>query len=250
MKKKTRLLVVALLFIIFMSLFVYVKYFSKYTEPYDTIIIPKVIMQTAKEKPEPYIVEKFNTLCPNWEYIHFNDEEIMKFFKENPLTDFPKIADKFNSIKNGAHKADLFRYYYIYVKGGVFVDSDAMLEKNLDDILGNIQFFSVGSENINPGTIFQGLIGAVPKNKIIYESLIHAYNIDIEVLDKDYHLLIRNLYNIIYKGMSSYEENYDFNIKLFQERFMEGEQAISEIYDPVNDNVILKHYQGSKIIPK
>ena len=249
MHKKTRLLIAVLLFVIFMSMCVNIRYFSTYTEPYDTII-PKVIMQTAKEKPKAYIVEKFKSICPNWEYIHFNDEEIITFFKENPLTDFPKIADKFNSIKIGAHKADLFRYYYIYVKGGVFVDSDAMLEKNLDDVLDDCHFFSVGSKDINPDTIFQGLIGAVPKNEIIFKALKDAYNIDDDKLVNDYHLLIRNLYNIIHQGKSSFEGNFDFKIKLFQERWMEGKsQLVSEIYDPLTEEIILKHYPVSKEIP-
>lgn len=250
MHKKNRLLIVALFFVIFASLFVYIRYFSVHTEPYDTITIPKVIMQTAKEKPKPYVVQKFKSICPNWEYIHFDDEEIIKFFEENPLDEFPRIADKFKSIKNGAHKADLFRYYYIYVKGGVFVDSDAMLEKNLDDVLDDCHFFSVGSKEITPDTIFQGLIGAVPKNEIVFEALMDAYNIDDDKLAKDYHLLIRNLYNIIYKGNTTFEGNFDFKIKLFQERWLDEElKSISEIFDPLTEEIILKHYPMSKEIP-
>lgn len=253
MSKKTSIFVyiVVLLFVILTSVLIYVTYFPLHIEPYNTMTIPKVIMQTAKEKPENYIIEKFNTICPKWEYIHFNDEEIREFFRENPLTEFPNITTKFNSIKNGAHKADLFRYYYIYVKGGVFIDSDAMLEKNLDDVLGNCQFFSVGSANIHPDTIFQGLIGAVPNNEIIYKALVDAYNINDKDLADDYLVLTRNLYNIIYQGKSNYEENYDFKIKLFQERWIEGAQMpTSEIYDPITQEVILKHYCVSKVIPK
>lgn len=241
--------IVVLLFVMLTAVLIYVTYFPLHIETYTTMTIPKTIMQTAKEKPENYIVEKFNTLCPKWEYIHFNDEEIREFFRKNPLDDFPNITEKFNSIKNGAHKADLFRYYYIYVKGGVFIDSDAMLEKNLDDVLGNCQFFSVASSLINPGTIFQGFIGAVPNNEIMYKALLDVYNINIDDLDGDYLVLTRNLHKIIYQGKSNYEENYDFKIKLFEERWGEGE-AVAEIYDTNTKETVLKHFCISKIIPK
>ena len=40
-------------------------------------IIPKIIMQTAKEKPEQYIINMIHKFTPDWEYIHFIDSEII-----------------------------------------------------------------------------------------------------------------------------------------------------------------------------
>jgi len=94
--------------------------------------------------------------CPDWTYIHFTDNDIITFFNNNPLDEFSNIIDKFNSIKNGAHKADLFRYYFIYIKGGVFLDSDAMFQTDINNICLNYDFFTVNniSLNCNPGCIF------------------------------------------------------------------------------------------------
>ena len=37
----------------------------------------------------------------------------------------------------GAHKADLFRYYYLYINGGVYIDSDLMITTNIENIILN-----------------------------------------------------------------------------------------------------------------
>jgi len=159
--------------------------------------IPKIIFQTSKNKrPLPYIIKMIKNKAPEWDYIHFTDLEIIKFFINNPIEEFPDIINKFNSIKCGAHKADLFRYYFLYIKGGVFIDDDAMLQYDMNYISSDYDFFSVNSSYC-PGCIFQGLIGAVPQNKIIYEALKDAYNINIKKLNEDYLLICRNLYKII-----------------------------------------------------
>lgn len=162
--------------------------------------IPKIIFQTSVNKPNEYLVNMIKNLSPDWTYIHFNDNEIIDFFKNNYLEEFPNIIEKFNSIKTGAHKADLFRYYFIYIKGGVFLDSDAMLQKNINEIVKDYNFFTVESTHYCPLCIFQGLIGANPNNQIIYEALKDIYNIDNQLLIEDYLIICKNLYNILKKS--------------------------------------------------
>ena len=41
-------------------------------------------------------------------------KDIIEYFKTNPLDEFPLITDVFHKLKTGAHKADLFRYYFLY----------------------------------------------------------------------------------------------------------------------------------------
>jgi mannosyltransferase OCH1-like enzyme len=203
----------------------------------DTII-PKVLFQTSIKKPEQYIVDKFTSNMNNeWKYCHFNDEEIIDFFKKNYLEEFSDIIAKFNSMPKGAHKADLFRYYYIYVKGGVYVDSDAMITVNIDEIVKDYSFFSVQGGN---NGIFQGLIGACPKNEIIYKALLDAYNINIELLSKIYLLLCYNLHKIIH------DNSYNFKYKLYHDKKLSNDEY--GIYD--GDKLILIHYCTKKIIPR
>ena len=140
--------------------------------------IPKIIFQTSRKKPEQYIVNKILSKCDNWKYIHYNDEEAIHFFNENYIEEFKDIVIHFNKMPCGPHKADLFRYYHLYITGGVFMDSDAMIEMNIENIIQDYIFFSVYS--IIPNTIFQGFIGSTPKNNIIYKALCDAYNINIQ----------------------------------------------------------------------
>ena len=204
--------------------------------------IPKIIFQTSKNKrPLPYIVKMIKNKATNWEYIHFTDLEIIKFFINNPIEEFPNIIQKFKSIKCGAHKADLFRYYFIYIKGGVFIDDDAMIQYDMDYICGDYDFFSVNSSYC-PGCIFQGLIGAIPQNKIIYEALKDAYNINIKKLNEDYLLICRNLYNIIKNNI------WNFKYKIYDEIY--GSNKVAIMIDKEKNNlIILAHYFNKKIVP-
>ena len=215
----------------------------------NKIIIPTTIFQTSVNKPEQHVIDKIMSKCENYTYKHFNDAEIIEFFKNNYIDEFKNVIDKFHNIKNGAHKADLFRYYYLYVNGGIFLDSDAMVEMNIHDLITDESFFSILSpaHYIHGNVIFNGFIGTVPKNEIIYKALKDIYNISVDVLNDNYHIICKNLFLIID------EKKYDFKIKLFNEETWE--QYLQENCNYIktrdeNNNIVLKHYCFDKKIPK
>jgi len=202
--------------------------------------IPKVFFQTAKTQPETHVrtlIEK--QLSADWKYEFYSDADIINFFTTNQMeAEFPNIITKFNSLKNGAHKADLFRYYYLFVKGGVFMDSDAMIYKPIDSIVKTYGFFSVNSSSL-PGSIFQGIIGSVPKNPIVYKALKHLYDLDPECLDSDYHFIVKTLYNILN------ETGIEYDYKFYQElRTTTGDKIIDD-----DDSILFIHYWNTKVIP-
>lgn len=205
------------------------------TEP----IIPKILFQTDKMSPDNYVIDKLLSKCEGWEYLFFTDLDILNFFDEYRLEEFPLIKNKFNEMPTGAHKADLFRYYFLYVKGGVFVDSDAMIETNLDTIVKDYTFFSVKSTYVS-GAIFQGFIGATSHNSIIYEALLDAYTVNVEKLKYAYHMLCRNLNDILLRHSTE-------NIKLYTERYLSDDSV--QILNDAGE-IILIHYWKFKIIPK
>jgi hypothetical protein len=179
--------------------------------------------------------------CPNWEYKHFTDAEILAFFDENSLEEFPLIKEQFNKIIKGSHKSDLFRYYFLYINGGFHIDSDAKIQTNIETIVKDYDFVSVLS--LNPGTLFQGLIGAYPKHPIIYEALKHAYNVDTEVLNNNYFLFCKEIYDIIHsKGVV-----YD-NIKLYNESIDES-NSFANTYNTETNEKLFTHYFQTKQIP-
>lgn len=222
------------------------KWYNMYKNLQFKTIIPKIILQTSVNKPEQYVIDKIMSKCNNYTYIHFTNDEIIEFFKNNYIEEFKNVIEKFHSIKSGAHKATLFRYYFLYLNGGIFLDSDAMIEMNIYELINDESFFSVSSHHHQCDKIvFCGFIGAEPKNEIIYKALQDVYNISINMLDF-HHMLYRNLFLIMN------EKKYDFKIKLFQqetwEEFCEGQCNYAKSRNENND-IVLKHYCFDKKIP-
>jgi lipopolysaccharide biosynthesis glycosyltransferase len=204
--------------------------------------IPRVLFQTNKKKNEEYVLDMINLkLGAHWDYKFYSDDDIIKFFEDNPVEELHDIIQKYNSIISRAHKADLFRYYYLYVNGGVFMDSDAMIYANIEYIVKDFNFVSVNS-SCHPGVIFQGILGASPKNEIIKRALFHAYNTEPQQLQVFYHYLCKQLYDIIK------ENTFWYNIKLYNEQRINDEIG-DDIFDE-NHILLFKHYWKYKIIPQ
>jgi len=165
--------------------------------------IPKIVMQTSKNTLPEKQVEQLKKKINGWHYEFFNDTDILKFFKDNSDNKYKKITEKFNSIPSGEHKADLFRYYYIYKKGGVYLDSDLMVYDSLDTIIGKNTLVSVRA--LSPeGSCFNGFIAATPRHPIIEKALTHMYNMDYTILKTDYYCITKEFCKIIrdYEGGS------------------------------------------------
>ena len=205
-------------------------------------MIPKVIVQSSRNGIPDYVVNMIKENSPGWEYIHFSDNEIIDFFIQNPLLEFPDVIQKFCNFVYGEHRADLFRYYYLYVKGGVYIDSDAMIEDNIENIVKDYDFLSVNS-NYLPGSIFQGFIGAVPQNIIIYEALNDLYNINYMSLINDFHILCKNMHGFVLLHKD------DCKVKLYEEQPVNNN--CYNIVDSENaDKLVLVHYSETKVIPE
>ena len=201
-------------------------------------MITKVLFQKSKSNVENYIVDMIKlNLTDEWKYENYINGDEINFFNSNPLEEFPDIVSKFNSIEKQPHKADLFRYYYMYIKGGVYLDSDAMLYDNIENIIKNYDFVSVNS--CYPASIFNGFIASSPSHPIIYQALKDMYNINTKSLDLDYHKPGKFLYNLINNN------KYD-NIYLYNE-YMNNGIGFSYNEDRM---CIIKHYPIKKIIPK
>ena len=61
-------------------------------------MIPKNIVQTSRQKPQEYIVEQIKSKSSGWAYFHYDDREVIQFFLEHPLLEFPNVVNKFFSF--------------------------------------------------------------------------------------------------------------------------------------------------------
>lgn len=205
--------------------------------------IPKVIIQTSKNDLPKIYTEVIKNKIHGYQYLHFKDKDILEFFKENPISDFKNIDKIFKNIKRGEHKADLFRYYYLYVKGGIYFDSDLIIYKHPADIVKDYDFVSV--ENKYFKWISQFFIASTPKHPIIYKALKNLYDLNLKELDSNYHLLLYNLYNIIFNKDDEY-----YNIHLYNEKMNTLKCFISEIKDE-DKTILFRHFNvpGSGLVP-
>ena len=98
--------------------------------------IPKKIHQTWYTKNVPYLIKRninyMKNLNPEFEYFFYDDEDILDYIKKN-YDD--RILRAYKKLKIGASKADYFRYLVLYKEGGIYLDLDALIIKNLNNLI-------------------------------------------------------------------------------------------------------------------
>lgn len=135
-----------------------VKHFAKkQKQPYSNII------QTIKNKSNipSYIHEAFDKHGNGMLREIYDDNDCRQFLSQH----FGKrYVDKFDYMVLGCHKADMFRYAYLYIHGGIYMDIKCIPLKDLKSVFyDNSQSFFVES--------FNGIIATPPKNTLMLECL-------------------------------------------------------------------------------
>jgi|LakMenEpi03Aug12_release.lakeMendotaPanAssembly.Ray.scaffolds.fasta_scaffold114045_3 hypothetical protein len=183
----------------------------------------KTIIQTSKKSPIQKNVNMLMKSFDGWEYKHFNDKECIEYIRNNKTSEFSNSEKVFLSFKTGQHKADFFRYFYLYTSGGLFIDSDLMIYKNIDSyILETNKDFASCVSLVIKETIFQGFLFAKKENEIIYETLKKMYFTSTEQLEemnsgtrKGYYLPTRDLFKMLElkndKDYQIFTESHLFN---------------------------------------
>lgn len=207
----------------------------------DTYIptISKNILQVTKENPvNCTVVNKIKKILDGYSYYWFNDENMYRYIQNNKLEEFPNIINHIKSLSMGQHKADIFRYYWLYINGGIFMDDDLMIEKEID--FKNNTFVSVKSYHTNKNILFNGFIACSKFNQIIYKALKQSYLTSNTNLLMNYHLFCGQFYTI-YKNL-----NKNQNTFLLQEvKSPEFTEGVKSYY---NNDHLLTHWCYSKKI--
>ena len=137
-------------------------------------MIPKTIIQTYSTDKLPQAMqratESWKLLNPNYNYVFFNDEMCRNFIKENFNKD---VVKSFDCLIPGAFKADLFRYCFLYINGGVYTDIDNICMVPLSDIINEEdRFVSVKDNSFgNQGLIYNSFIASERNNPILKKAI-------------------------------------------------------------------------------
>ena len=194
--------------------------------------IPKVIISTYydKNKIPQKVFENIKKYAHDYQYIVFDDNQIITFLKKYYP---PNVLNAFHELHKGAHKADLFRYCYLYIYGGIYLDIKTQLIEPIEKTFNKpyTNFYTVLS--LHKPTIYQGIIACAPKNPIFLQLIDHIVNVKKPVkryfeFTADFYKKLRNYYNFYEFNNQFYLDNNQnktknnsqkrkFNLYLFKE---------------------------------
>tara|TARA_B100001027_G_scaffold215135_1_gene188515 strand:- start:2560 stop:3267 length:708 start_codon:yes stop_codon:yes gene_type:complete len=194
--------------------------------------IPKVIIQTYsnKTKVPQKVFENIQKFAPGFKHIIFDDNECIQFLRDTYSEHFVTI---FNSFPRGAHKSDFFRYCYLYIHGGYYLDIKIELIKNLNEIVMNDTFlYTVLSFNKN--SLFQGILFCPPKLEIMKKAFNNMVETSTKQKNYQYNYFTIKLYDFVKTDVGTLElqpglnEGKQYSYYLFKE---ECSQNASDCYD-------------------
>ena len=164
-------------------------------------MIPKILHYCwfGKQQKSPLI-----TSCiQSWRDLH-PDYQIIEWNETNSDLAHPFTEEAYK-LKKWAFVSDYIRLKVLYEYGGIYLDTDMMMVKSLNDLLLNTCFFGAEDKKLINAAVF----GCVKKHKFI-EACLHIYN-GIN-LDKS-----TNFYDIAIPFLVTNFFNNKYNIDSFEQ---------------------------------
>ena|SRR2546426_4807720 len=129
--------------------------------------IPRTILQTFKTRRVPAglfgATKSWLELNPEYEYRFYDDDGCRTLIKEHFGE---QTLACYESLTNGAFRADLWRYCALYVHGGVYADADTHCTRPLRELIRKNDDFIVPRAN-NPRFLFNAFICSVPRHPFL-----------------------------------------------------------------------------------
>ena len=178
----------------------------------DSKIIPKVIHYCwfgGKRKPKLVQdwIKSWRKYLPEYEIIEWNET--------NSDLSHPFVKEAYR-LKKWAFVSDYIRLKMLNINGGIYLDTDMMLLKSLNDFLDNECFFGAEEKNI----ISCGVIGTAKQNFFI-EKCLDSYeniNFDNQIVWDDFviTLKITDLFRMQHDYYEAFDEIISFrNITIY-----------------------------------
>lgn len=214
--------------------------------------IPKILCQTSVT-PLPHYVNAMWKLRmqADWKHSVFDNNKQRQFLVDNYIEEFPNLLTLYDSLVLGQHKSDIFRFAYLYLNGGVYIDSDTMTNVFLDDFINDFDAVIVYNNNFLENNILNlpvfgpfvaiGVMAFTPKHDFVYK-LLHALNNSTSNdFDNCYMYVGKLLYDIVKLNECR------ANIKILEE-FHHDDVAITK--DKFGKLIYIHYWKHSNIIPQ
>ena len=140
-----------------------------------------------------YIFDAINQYASNYQHVVFDDKDAIQFLER--YFD-QRVVRCFHYLKTGPHKADLLRYCYLYVYGGIYLDIKTILIKPLDDIFKDKKCFYTCID-MNKNAMCNAIIASKPRNIIFLKLINHILETNNNQIKYDYPIFCKKLYTVI-----------------------------------------------------
>ena len=144
-------------------------------------------------------IKSWEKYCPNYEIIEWNESNYN-------VTKIPFIEKAYKE-KKYAFVSDYARLDIIYNEGGIYLDTDVELIKNIDPLLEHSCFLALES----CGAVATGLgFGSIKKHSFIYENMQYYHNAE---FDMNNIITCVNVTSslLIEKGLQIIDKNQEIN---------------------------------------
>jgi len=136
-------------------------------------LIPKVIYQTYKDYNVPNgmreAINSWRNNNPDYEHYFYSDKDCIDFIEKNFE---PNVLDAYLALIPGAFKADLWRCCILYIKGGVYVDSDMICLNSLNEFIDEDDtFISARDDPMSKSFIYNAFMASVPHHAFIKQQI-------------------------------------------------------------------------------
>ena len=157
--------------------------------------IPFTIVQSWRSRdlvPER-IFEAIRMYAPEYKHVFFNDKAVVTFLSQNYP---PQVLKVYHSMKSHAHKADLFRYCYLFKHGGVWLDIKTILIRPLAEIFtSRYNIYTVRSIIDHHGaTCYQGILAVPPQTSFMHDMIVSYMSLAQYVDSLGYLTFCRQMY--------------------------------------------------------
>lgn len=206
-------------------------------------MIPKIIHYCwfGNSSKSPQVLEYINTWksrCPEYQIIEWNERNFdicsNRYCKEA------------YERKKWAFVSDYVRLKVLYEHGGIYLDTDVELKKNINSLLNFNAVFGFETEKHIQSSFF-----ACTKNNEIIKELLDDYEKKVFIYDNNKINTIPNIIlfteviNNIFKGLNPCKINIINNVAIFPWQYFSAKSLVDGKIYIIEDTYAVHHFSGS-----
>lgn len=210
---------------------------------YEKSVIPKVIHYCwfgGKQIPEQNRrwMDSWKKYCPDYEIVEWNEN--------NYDVSKNEYMYKAYQEKKWAFVSDYVELDVIYQYGGIYLDTDVEVIKNLDELLYQDAFFGIdGSRNISLGLGFGAVAGYLLIKKLMDEYDFRSFCLS----DGSLNLIAAPTLQFSFFRKLGYVNNGEYqrieNFSVYPEKVLSGKSNYTGVIKPTKNTFMIHHYDGS-----